>query len=105
MNASISFYRDVLGFSVFYQSEHWASLGCGDFKMGLHAPLTNSRPLGSLNSGWVIGILVEDLNSLKNLLDKAGVWVDTEVHETPSGLAMMFQDPDGNMIQAMQPKN
>ena len=102
MARSVVFYRDVLGFSVGYQSEFWTAISVGGLNLGLHGAISEERPLGQINRGWVLSLATTSLDELATALGEAGVWCDSERHETPSGMTMMFADPDGNPIQAIQ---
>lgn len=46
----------------------------------------------------------DDLDLLRTRLQEAGVECDSEYHETPSGATLAFRDPDGNRLQALQPR-
>ena len=102
MDASIRFYVDLLGGSITFQSPDWTSLSLGGTQIGLHLAYSNHRPLGNLNQGWTLGVLVEDLITFRKKLIDNNVAVAEGFDETPGGVLFSFQDPDGNPIQARQ---
>lgn len=103
MAQSIAFYRDVLGADFCFESEHWSEVNLCGVRIGLHKAFSPHRPLGKHDVGWVIGFEVEDLIGFKVLLESSGVHVHENFDETPGGVLMMFEDPDGHPIQVIQP--
>jgi len=93
MERAAAFYRDVLGFRVDYQSEHWCTLDLDGVRIGLHAG-------GGKPGGWTLCFRTPDLDALRQTLVANGV--KPEDHQTPRGLILSFQDPDGNPVQAIQ---
>ncbi len=93
-----AFYRDVLGLVPEYESPHWSSYKIGDGRLGLHPPFERSKGGGG---GWVIGVATADIVALRAHLTASGIKVG-EFHQTPGGVVMDFDDPDGNRLQAMQ---
>jgi predicted enzyme related to lactoylglutathione lyase len=100
MKALQNFYHKVLGLDYGYQSPHWTTFEVGDVRIALHP--TYSEVVGSPGGrGWVLGFAVEDIVDLRARLTASGV-TTREFHDTPGGVVMDFQDPDGNRLQAMQ---
>jgi predicted enzyme related to lactoylglutathione lyase len=97
MDRSVAFYRDRLGLTPGMVSAWWSTFPIGDTQIGLHPPF-DDRPAGS---GWVLGLEVDDLATLRQQLESAGVTC-APYHDIPGGCVMDFADPDGNAIQAMQ---
>jgi predicted enzyme related to lactoylglutathione lyase len=100
MDRAVSFYRDVLGLTENYVSQHWSTLHAGPTRIGLHPPFERSQEVRG--GGWVFGLEVSDIAAFRAKLEAAGVSC-TEYHETPGGAIFDFADPDGNRLQAMQP--
>lgn len=101
MDRAIAFYRDVLGLTPGYLSPHWSDFKLGEIRIGLHPPFADP-PQGSKAGSWVIGVQTDDIVTLKKTLTSAGGYVVDEYHDTPSGVVLDFQDPDGNALQAIQ---
>jgi catechol 2,3-dioxygenase-like lactoylglutathione lyase family enzyme len=98
MRAARSFYEGVLGLRPGYASEHWTEYDLGNGKIALHLGGAES----SGGRGWTLGLVTDDLAALKSRLIGAAVTVE-DYHETPNGVIVEFHDPDGNVIQAIQP--
>jgi predicted enzyme related to lactoylglutathione lyase len=101
MDRGVAFYRDVLGLAPGYTSPHWSEFKMGETRIGLH-PSFDGSPVQPNGQGWVLGVATEDIRSLRSSLEKAGVYVGSNYHDTPSGAVMDFRDPDGNALQAIQ---
>lgn len=91
------FYRDVLGFPVVQIMPDWAAIRLEGVTIGLH----RGDPVQTL-SGWVPCFQCESLEQLRLTLTEAGGEVRQELHETPRGWILDFQDPDGHRLQAIQ---
>ncbi len=98
MDRAVNFYRDILGLPVTYTSPYWSSVQCGSCSIGIHAG-GDGTPAPR---GWTLCLVASDLKALKAQLQQAGVWIADELHETPRGMLMDFQDPDGSTLQAIQ---
>ena len=94
------FYRDILGLKPGYISPGWGDFSLPDgSRIGLHPPFGGGKmPDGS---GWILGIEVDDVVSLKETLETAGHSVGG-YHDVPGGVVIDFTDLDGNPIQAIQ---
>jgi len=99
MDKGVAFYRDVLGLKCTLENPHWSMFDVGGLTLALHA-----HPGPSPKDGWVLCVDVDDLDALEGRLVSAGIAVDPKRHDTPSGWVMVFADPEGNAIQAIQPK-
>lgn len=103
MDRSVAFYRDVLGLSLEFASQHWSQFRIGGMKLGLHPSLEGKRPPhGEYGCGWFIGFAVDDLRALREKLEASGAAIHGDYHEVPGGTVLDFADPDGNVIEAMQ---
>lgn len=95
-----AFYRDVLGLSPGYVSPGWADFKLpGGTQIGLHPPFTGGSMANG--SGWILGIEVDDVVSLRSTLEASGHKVGG-YHDVPGGVVIDFSDLDGNPIQAIQ---
>ena len=100
MDASVAFYRDLLGCTVGFQSPHWTTVFAGTTKIGLHPPFERSGD--ARGGGWIFGFEVTDIRGLRRKLEDAGMKLP-DYHDTPAGAILEFTDPDGNRLQAVQP--
>ena len=98
MEASLRFYRDVLRLTPGHVSAHWSDLSAGTLRIGLH-PGLGEPPVG----GWRLGLTCDDLRGLRNAAEVAGVRVVESFHQTPGGVVLTLADPDGNLVQVVQP--
>jgi predicted enzyme related to lactoylglutathione lyase len=101
MDRAVGFYRDVLGLAAGYVSPYWSEFKMGETKIGLH-PLFEGSTSDAGGKGWILGVQAEDLKTLREKLNGAGVWVKEGYHDVPGGVIMDFRDPDGNALQAIQ---
>ncbi len=99
MERAVAFYRDVLGFSIGFTSQHWTSMQVGAASLGLHAMM---RAPGPSVGGWVLGYSVKDIQALRARLLLADVKLVQDLHDVPGGVVLLFLDPDGNSLQAIQ---
>ncbi|MBA3726651.1 MAG: VOC family protein [Armatimonadetes bacterium] len=103
MDKGIAFYRDILGLTPGYTSQYWTEFDVGGRKLALHHAMEGTEtPLGQHQRGWCLGIQTDDIRELKMKLDQAGAKLHGAYHDTPNGVVMDFEDPDGNPIQAIQ---
>lgn len=103
MERAVGFYRDVLGFHVVQVSPFWSTLRCGDLTLGLHGP-DCARDREPDRAGWVVCLVTDDVEGVRNRLSVAGAAHEATLHETPRGYVLSFWDPDGNHLQAIQLK-
>lgn len=95
MDASLRFYRDILGLRVTTASPYWSEVVVDGFRIGLH-PGLKDRPTG----GWTLGLSSVNLAEVKRV---AAEFVVEDYHQTPSGVVLTLADPDGNRVQVIQP--
>ncbi|KAA0226353.1 VOC family protein [Fimbriimonadia bacterium ATM] len=101
MEASVAFYRDVLGMSETMVTPYWSEFRCGDLRIGIH-PSDGLVPLVDLGRGWTVCFETADLSALRQSVEEHGCAVLAEYHQTPSGVILTFADPQGNPLQAIQ---
>ncbi len=103
MDRSVAFYRDVLKLVPGYTSPYWSDFKLGTIRLGIHPVFEgNETPAVIPFKNAVIGVAIEDLAGLRQILESAGDHVRGEYHQTPSGVVLDFVDPEGNNFQAMQ---
>jgi predicted enzyme related to lactoylglutathione lyase len=103
MDASVEFYRDVLGLTLTIHSPYWSQFKVGDLNLGLHPKLEGEvSPLGIYGKGWFVGLETADLKALKERLLAAGATLHGGYHDVPGGTVLDFVDPDGNTLEAVQ---
>ncbi len=98
MDASVAFYRDVVGLPVVRRSgDDWAEFDAGAVRLALHG--TDEPPPGS---GTAV-FRVEDLDLERAALEERGATFDAYVGEV-EGFARFatFRDPDGNPVQLIE---
>ncbi|GIV03181.1 MAG: hypothetical protein KatS3mg015_2011 [Fimbriimonadales bacterium] len=100
MEGAVAFYRDVLGVEVVSENPYWSELRVGGVRLALH-----QGGEGVQKGGWTVCLEVDDLEDLRKRLEAAGVECASEYHDTPSGPSLAFRDPDGNRLQALQPRS
>ncbi len=101
--AMTAFYTDVLGLVPRTRNDHLTSFVWGDFKLNLsvhsdiHGPAR--EPLRIM-----VNLLVEDIGAVVRRLEDAGVRFERRPEQEPwRGWLATFRDPDGNILQLLQP--
>ncbi|MEP9358437.1 VOC family protein [Sphingomonas sp. KR3-1] len=102
LDASIAWYRDVLGMNFLYRVDEiaWAELESpvGRVNIGLAQRESVIQGGGATPTFGVI-----DLDAAKAVLDAAGVRQDGPVQEIPAMVRLLtFYDPDGNALMLYQ---
>ncbi|MFN8234039.1 MAG: VOC family protein [Actinomycetota bacterium] len=98
MDASVAFYRDVVGLPLVRRSgDAWAEFDAGPVRMALHG--TDEQPPAS---GTAV-FRVDDLDGERASLESRGATFDAHVGEV-EGFARFatFRDPDGNPVQLIE---
>lgn len=101
LDASVAFYRDVLGLNLRRQmGEDWAEFDVAGATVALHGTRVGHAPP---QDGATIVFGVEDLEGEMNSLRGRGVSFEGEVNEVPGyGRFVSFRDPDGNLLQIFE---
>lgn len=100
MDRALAFYRDVLKLPVEHATPYWSSFTLPNGRLGLHP--RNPGQVEGGPPGWVIGLRVDDIRAFRAHLEDHGVSVRSEFHQTPAGVVLDFDDPDGNRLQAFE---
>jgi predicted enzyme related to lactoylglutathione lyase len=101
MDASVSFYRDVLGLTFASRSgDDWAEFDAGGTTVALHGTYESHAPP---TDGATVVFEVDDLEGEMRALGGRGVAFEGEVNEVPGyGRFVSFRDPDGNLLQMFE---
>jgi predicted enzyme related to lactoylglutathione lyase len=104
MEASIAFYRDVLGFGVRSRPVPFITeLDHEGVVVVLCLAETASKATYPSSSGTVIGIASEDIAARAKALKKQGVkLIQATPQEFPGGTFIVIADPSGNPIELLQ---
>ena len=101
LDASVAFYRDVLGLGFVMRSgDDWAEFDAGGTTVALHGTYEGHAPP---TDGATVVFEVDDLEGEMRSLGGRGVAFEGEVNEVPGyGRFVSFRDPDGNLLQMFQ---
>ncbi|NYT41150.1 VOC family protein [Sphingomonas sp. R-74633] len=102
LDASIAWYRDVLGMNFLYRVDEiaWCELESPVARVNIGLSQVESVPQGG---GATLTFGVADLDAAKAVLDAAGVRQDGPVQEIPAMVRLLtFYDPDGNALMLYQ---
>src|SRR6185436_19917635 len=107
LEASIAFYRDVLGLTLLAHGDDWAHLEAGNSALfellsggkAAHAPKTaEQQPL-------VLGLRVENLDQTVAQLKQKGVNFISPIGEYENTRWAHFADPEGNRLEIKEVPN
>ena len=99
MEASVKFYRDLLGLPLKSESPGWSEFDLGSNILALHrARLDTPQPVG----GWVVSFQVDDIKAARSRLEAAAVAIPGDFHDIPGGVTLGIEDPDGNPLDLIQ---
>ena len=102
MSKAVAFYRDTCGLPLQTESPGWSQFDLGNqAALGLHAVSEDVKEASLAVHGWTIGFNTPSLVALKQRLEAGGGQVGA-FHQTPRGVNLDFQDPDGNQLSALQ---
>jgi len=92
MDKAVSFYKEILGFEVEYQTDEWSELKLND-KVSLALKCASDPVSG-------IGFLVENCEEATKALEEKGVEILTrcEKHSEGNFILTQFKDPDGDVL-------
>ena len=99
---SLAFYRDVLGFPVFFADSDlgWAQFELGGAYLGLERAQPDEEESGEYVGRFVgVSIEVDDINALYDRLVARGVeFLGPPARQPWGGTLAHFKDPDGNVL-------
>ena len=99
MQASVRFYRDLLGLPLKFESAAWSEFDLGSIVLGLHQADPNAP---EATGGWVLSFEVDDIKEARGKLESAGVSIPGDYHDIPGGVTLGIKDPDGNPVDLVQ---
>jgi catechol 2,3-dioxygenase-like lactoylglutathione lyase family enzyme len=109
-DAAVSFYKDLLGFTVDMQAEGFAKLSKGNLVLYMNKPgfggAGQSMPDGSAPTpgGWNrIQLEVDNLSAFIATLKAQKAHFRNELVTGAGGKQILLQDPSGNLIELFEP--
>jgi predicted enzyme related to lactoylglutathione lyase len=100
LDRSIEFYGDVLGLEVEKHSDHWAQADAGGTAIGLHIAEEVRAPSGE---SFALIFDADDVDEVFRRASERGVPAPEEPHDEQYGRIATLRDPDGYVIQILQP--
>jgi catechol 2,3-dioxygenase-like lactoylglutathione lyase family enzyme len=111
IDATVSFYKDLLGFTVDMQAEGFAKLSKGNLVLYMNKPgfggAGQSMPDGAAPApgGWNrIQLEVNNLEEITATLRAQKARFRNELVTGAGGKQILLQDPSGNLIELFEPK-
>ena len=105
VESSRKFWREVIGLRETSFSPQWVELELRPgIALALH-PTFHPRALqkrGYDRGGPVLGIQVQNLEEMADLLVRSGAKALSYTHEIPGGRARDFEDPDGYVLELVE---
>jgi lactoylglutathione lyase len=98
MKRAVSFYRDVLGLPLRFESPDWTEFSTGDATVALHAAgnLGPDAPDGTPSGGWCRpGFSVPDLDEFHRNMVQRNVVCVQEPRDVFGARVAQYMDPDG----------
>ncbi len=108
VGASVAWYTEHLGFSVFLQNPAFADIRRGSLRLLLAGPNSSAgkpMPNGEVPApgGWNrIHLVIEDIASEVQRLSAAGVRLRGEILTSPHGSQVLLVDPSGNLVELFE---
>jgi lactoylglutathione lyase len=94
MERAVTFYRDVIGLPLKFQSPGWSEFSTGDTTFALH-PASDENPAGKVE----IGFEVPDLQTFHDQLTAKGVrFPMTPKKQEYGGVLARFEDSEGASV-------
>lgn len=108
MRRAVSFYGDVLGMRLVYESPEWSTFDLGGVRFALHgtggAEVGRVDLRGGLPSvGALVTFRVQDIFTVVDHLRTQGVKFIGDIEPVDGGSAIAFRDLDGNVLRLVQP--
>jgi catechol 2,3-dioxygenase-like lactoylglutathione lyase family enzyme len=100
IEVAVTFYRDILGFTVDFRYGNYAGVFLGEFQLHLCAHTIWSRPVG----GGAVVIIAEEVDNYCATIKERGAPILLEPTDEPYGLRdFVTRDPDGNILTFSAP--
>ncbi|HKY54041.1 MAG TPA: VOC family protein [Anaerolineales bacterium] len=101
LEASITFYRDVLGLPFLGKGEDWAHLDAGNGALLelFSGGKASSQTKTPIQQSLVLGLRVDDLDRAIGELQQRGVRFTGEIGEHEGTRWIHFSDPEGNRLE------
>lgn len=101
MDASVAFYRDIVGFPLRHASPEWSEFGTPGCTFALHAADMHRK---AQPGGVTIGLHADDIDGAYNALIEKGVhFLMPPTMQDFGGKLALFTDPDGYIISIAGP--
>src|SRR5262245_5495325 len=103
MSRSVSFYRDVLGLALKFETPHWSEFATGDATLALH--LTNGRAasrVGNEAGSCRPGLAVPNLSDFHERMKRHQVRCTQEPKDVFGSRIAQYLDPDGLTISVAE---
>jgi catechol 2,3-dioxygenase-like lactoylglutathione lyase family enzyme len=95
LEASLKFYRDILGFTEDFQFGEYAGVHLGELHLHLCAHTVWSRPSG----GGSVSVFSDEVDTYCANLRSRGAKIEREPADEPYGMRdFVVSDPDGNLL-------
>lgn len=106
MQRSIEFYRDVLGFSLKFDSPHWTELLSGERTLALHLEedSQNDEPKKNASGTCQFGIWVPNLDEFHEQMTSQKVRCVSPPQEQFGARIAKYADPDGLPFSVSEPR-
>ncbi|MGE0634528.1 MAG: VOC family protein [Pseudobdellovibrionaceae bacterium] len=102
------FYIEVLGMKVIFAHEHFIALDCQGVRIGLHPenePVPRiDRDSHGAHAGGTLTLKSDNVLEDRKKIEAFGCKILGEADQ-PWGHMLVFEDPDGNVLKLMNPKN
>jgi predicted enzyme related to lactoylglutathione lyase len=111
-DAALAFYRDTLGCTVtsdeqFGPGMRWLTVQPAGGQTNLVLFKAGPTPMGEKPAGGWTGMVLhtQDVDALHADLTAKGVKITTGIRDLPWGRDLIFEDPDGNSFNVVQPRS
>ena len=95
VDATVRFYRDVLGAAVGAEDAPLARVRLGGVDVAI-------RPRSAEAAGWLPVFRVPDIAAARAALEAAGATILRGYEDVPGGVVLTFADPSRNAVQVLQ---
>ncbi len=106
MNASVSFYRDVLEISLKFETPEWTEFATEGTTLALHKSAWSNPDEASQQpvlAGWYrLGLKVQDLKEFHKRMTEENVTCIQEPKEAFGANIALYLDPDGLVISVSE---